>query len=64
MWTMTTPNALLTPSEAAALLRIGRSTIYRIVGLEWVEYQGSGLRPIRRITRESVEKLLTQRKAS
>jgi hypothetical protein len=57
----TTP---LTPAEAAALLRVGRSTVYRIVGLEWVEYQGSGVRPIRRITRESVERLLAQRKAS
>lgn len=56
--------ALLTPAEAAAILRVGRTTVYRIIGLEWVEYQGGGERPIRRITRASVERLLRQRKAS
>jgi hypothetical protein len=32
-----------------------------MVGLEWVEYQGRGRRPIRRITRESVERMLQRR---
>jgi hypothetical protein len=54
-------DTLLTPIEAAAMLRVGRTTIYRIVGLEWVEYQAGGERPIRRITRASVEKLCERR---
>jgi hypothetical protein len=35
--------------------------VRRMVGLEWVEYQGRGRRPIRRITRESVERMLQRR---
>jgi hypothetical protein len=54
-------DTLLTPIEAAAMLRVGRTTVYRIVGLEWVEYQAGGERPIRRITRASVEKLRERR---
>jgi hypothetical protein len=59
MATMT--DTLLTPIEAAAMLRVGRTTVYRIVGLEWVEYQAAGERPIRRITRASVERLCERR---
>ena len=62
--TDTTPTTPLTPTEAAQMLNVKRSTVYRIVGLEWVEYQGGGVRPIRRITRESVYRLLERRKAS
>lgn len=53
---------LLTPTEAAKILRVGRSTVYRIVGLDWVEMQATGERPIRRVTEDSVRKLLERRR--
>lgn len=52
----------LTPAEAAQLLNVSRSSIYRMVGLEWVEYPATGAKPIRRITRASVERLLERRR--
>jgi hypothetical protein len=52
----------LTPTEAARMLNVDRSTIYRLVGIEWVEYQAAGARPIRRITVESVRRLLERRR--
>jgi hypothetical protein len=57
--TATTP---LKPAEAAQMLNVSRTSIYRMVGLEWVEYQASGVKPIRRIARESVERLLQRRR--
>jgi hypothetical protein len=57
----TEPRPPLTLAEAAHLLRVGVTTVRRMVGLEWVEYQGRGRRPIRRITRESVERMLQRR---
>ena len=51
----------LTIAQAAKLLNVDRATVYRIAGLEWVEYQASGVRPIRRITMESVKRLLERR---
>ena len=54
----------LKPSEAARLLNVSRSSVYRMTGLEWVEYQATGVKPIRRITRASVERLLDRRRES
>jgi hypothetical protein len=53
----------LTPAEAAKLLNVAYRTVFDLAGLEWVEYQGRGKRPIRRVTVESVRKLLERRRA-
>jgi len=53
----------LKPQEVALLLNVAYRTVFGIVGLEWVEYPTvQGRRPIRRITRESVRKLLARRR--
>lgn len=56
--------SVLRPKEVARLLNVGESTVRRMVGLEWVEYHGRGQRPIRRITADSVRRLLEQRKTA
>jgi len=65
MATMAEPDVSppLKPAEAARLLNVGESTVRRMVGLEWVEYPGTGKagRPIRRITRESIDRMLQRR---
>jgi hypothetical protein len=58
------PRPTLKPVEVAQLLCVGVTTVRRMVGLEWVEYQGRGRRPIRRITRESVERMLQRRRSA
>jgi hypothetical protein len=63
--TMTTdeiPPPPLKAKEAAKLLNISPSSVVRMVGLEWVEYPGRGKRPIRRVTVESVRRLLERRR--
>jgi hypothetical protein len=53
----------LKPQEVALLLNVAYRTVFEIVGLEWVEYETlQGKRPIRRITRESVRRLLARRR--
>lgn len=58
MMSETTHERPLTVTEAAEMLNVGYRTVYDIAGLEWIEYPGRGTRPIRRIRRESVERLL------
>jgi hypothetical protein len=58
----TEPEPPLTPAQAAKLLNVTYRTVFRLVGLEWVEYQGAGVRPIRRVTPESVRRLLAGRR--
>ena len=58
--TATTPP--LTPAEAARMLNVGYRTIFDIAGLDWIEYPGRGKRPIRRVTVESVRRLLERRR--
>jgi hypothetical protein len=53
----------LTPKEAAAMLNVHPRSIPRIRGLEWIEYPAAGVKPIRRITRESVRRLLEAKKS-
>lgn len=53
----------ITPREAAQRLGVAYRTVFEIVGLEWVEYETKGSsKPIRRITPESVRRLLAKRK--
>lgn len=54
----------LTPAEAAQRLNISYRSVFRVVGLEWVEYQAAGVKPIRRVTVESVRQLLKRRKSA
>ena len=55
------PEPPLTCKEAAAMLSVSTCTVRRMVGLVWITYQATGSRPIRRITRESVRRLLERR---
>ena len=52
----------LTIVEGAQMLGVSPSTVRDIPGLDWVSYPGRGKRPIRRIQRESVERLLERRR--
>lgn len=52
-----------TPAEAARELSVSYRSVFRLIGLEWIEYETIGSsKPIRRITRESVRRLLARRK--
>lgn len=53
----------ITPAAAAKLLGVAYRTVFDLVGLEWVEYETKrSAKPIRRITPESVRKLLARRR--
>jgi hypothetical protein len=53
----------LTPAEAAKMLNVNYRTVFRLIGLDWVEYETVGsTKPIRRITPESVRRLIARRK--
>ena len=52
----------LTIAQAAEQLNVSARTVTRLVGLEWLEFQGAGRRRIKRITAESVRRLLERRR--
>ena len=53
----------LTPAQAAKMLNVTYRSVFRLIGLEWIEYETVGsTRPIRRITPASVRRLLARRK--
>jgi hypothetical protein len=54
----------LTPKQASEMLNVSVKSVYRMCGLEWVEYQATGLRPIRRITLDSVRRLLERKRGA
>jgi hypothetical protein len=57
--------APLTPAQAAKLLNVSYRTVFSIIGLDWVEYPTVGAkRPIRRITPESVRRMLARRRGA
>ena len=56
--TMTQVDPPLTITEAARLLNVSTTTVTRMPGLKWLEWQGAGRRKIRRIDAESVRRLL------
>ena len=56
------PEPPLKPAEAPRMLNVAYRTVFDLVGLEWIEYLGRGKRPIRRITPESVRRMLTTRR--
>ena len=59
----THPERPLTPAQAAKMLNVTYRSVFRLIGLEWIEYDTVGAkRPIRRITPESVRRLLARRK--
>jgi hypothetical protein len=53
----------LTPAQAAKMLNVTYRSVFRLIGLEWVEYETVGSsRPIRRVTPASVRRLLARRR--
>lgn len=45
------------------MLNVNYRTVFRLIGLDWVEYETVGsTKPIRRITPESVRRLLARRR--
>ena len=61
MTTMAPIEPPLTPRQAAEALNVSKRTLTRLAGLVWVTYQGGGKKPIKRVTAESVRRLLERK---